>query len=44
MKKILKIPFSKWKEKSRKIDPHTVHVSMNGETETVTVKSLKSKK
>lgn len=44
MTKLLKIPFSKWKERSRKIDLFSIHVSMNGETQIVTVKPLKIRK
>lgn len=42
-KKPIKVPFSKWKDKSREIDLNTVHVSMDGEKQIVTVKPLKKK-
>lgn len=41
MTKALKIPFSQWKEKSRKFTGLDVHVSMDGNTEKVIVTPLK---
>ena len=39
--KTIKFPFSKYKEKMKEIDQHHAHVSMDGNTEKVTVKFLK---
>lgn len=41
MKKIYKYSFSAWKTASRELDLSKCFVSMNGETEKVTVKTLK---
>ena len=42
-KKTIKVPFDKWKDRSREIDLNTVYVSMDGEKQIVTVKPLKKK-
>lgn len=43
MTKTVKIPFAQWKEKSRKFIGMNVHISMDGKTEKVTVKPIKTK-
>ena len=40
-KKLIKFPFSQYKEKMKTIDQYNSHVSMDGETGKVTVKFLK---
>lgn len=44
MKKTIKIKFQDWKIESRNFDLSKCFVSFNGETEKVTVKSLKNGK
>lgn len=44
MKKTIKIKFQDWKIESRNFDLSKCFVSFNGETEKVTVKSLKNEK
>lgn len=43
MTKTHKIPFSKWKTESRKYIGLNVHITMDGTTEKVIVKPIKSK-
>lgn len=40
-KKLMKFPFSQYKEKMKAVDRYNSHVSMDGETGKVTVKFLK---
>lgn len=43
MTRSIKIPFDQWKKKSKKFNGLPVHVSMDGNTQKVTVSPIKSK-